>query len=138
MSDIGGIEQVTLVAELTIDLDVATVFDHQALGIFLAQTDQRIGRTFARAAATEAQALRIEQTNLLFVVQAMEHGFVVQAEQFIGGQGAGQRRDVLPAGRAFFFVFETVGGQLLQQQTTGATAIGVQPERVPTCWDMTK
>lgn len=104
------------------------MFDDQRLGVLQTQADQRIGRTLARAAATEAQFLHIEQANLLFVVEAMEHGFVVQAQQLIGGQGAAQRGDVLPTGGALFFVFQAVGGQLLQQQATGATAIGVQPE----------
>ncbi|MNY28553.1 hypothetical protein D3C86_1625360 [compost metagenome] len=77
MNDIGGVEQVALVAELAIDFDVATVFDDQCLRIFKSQTDQGIGRSFARAAATEAQFLHIEQTDLLFMVEAMKYGFVV-------------------------------------------------------------
>ncbi|MNL69172.1 hypothetical protein D3C87_1939960 [compost metagenome] len=58
----------------------------------------------------ETQSLYVEQAHLLFMVEAMEHGFVVQAQQFIGRQRAGQGGDVLPAGGAFFFIFQTVGG----------------------------
>ncbi|MNG40333.1 hypothetical protein D3C84_1288740 [compost metagenome] len=53
------------------------MFDDQCLRIFKSQTDQGIGRTFARAAAMKAQFLHIEQTDLLLVVEAMKYGFVV-------------------------------------------------------------
>lgn len=138
MGDIGRVEQIALVAKLAIDLDAAAMLDDQLLRIFQSQTDQRIARAFPGATAMEAQFLHIEQTHLFFVVQAMEHGFVVRAQQFVGGQGAGQGGDVLPTGGAIFFIFQTVGRQLLQQQATGTTAVGVQLEAVPTCCDMTK
>ena len=60
LSNIGGIEQVTLIAELAVDLDVAAVFHHQVLRVFQAQADQRVGRALARAAAIEAQGLCVE------------------------------------------------------------------------------
>ncbi|RMU63015.1 hypothetical protein ALP29_201425 [Pseudomonas syringae pv. avii] len=58
----------------------------------------------------------------------MQHGLVVQAEHFFGRQGAGQGNDVFPAGVAFFRVGDLGGGQLLQQQATGAMTVSLEPE----------
>ena len=60
------------------------------------------------------------------MVQAVQHGFVVQAEQFIDLHGVGQRLDMGPAFLALLAVLVDLGRQLLHQQTTGAGAIGGQ------------
>jgi len=58
----------------------------------------------------------------------MQDGFVVQAQQLIGAQSAGQRGEVLPAGGAILFVFQAIGGELLQQHAAGTTTVGEQLE----------
>src|SRR5690606_26039967 len=60
LGDVSGIEPVLLVAELAIDGDAAALLAEQLLGIVLAQADQRLGRTFARAAAMETDRPGIE------------------------------------------------------------------------------
>ncbi|MNJ79233.1 hypothetical protein D3C77_771820 [compost metagenome] len=55
MLDIGRIEFIALVAELAIDLDLATTLIDQRKGIVFAQADQRITGALAGATATKLQ-----------------------------------------------------------------------------------
>lgn len=97
LGDIGSVEQVALVAELAVDLDSATMLHRQVLRILKAQAHQGIARALAGAAAMETQRLRIEQAHFLFMVQAVQDGFVVQAQQLFSGQGTGQGSEAAPA-----------------------------------------
>lgn len=42
LRNVGRIKQITLIAELAIDLDLATMLDYQLLSVFLTETDQGI------------------------------------------------------------------------------------------------
>ena len=116
LGNVGGVEGVALVAELTIDHHAATLLGQQQFGIGLAEADQGTGRALTRAAAAELQRLLVEQAHVLFMVEAMQQGRVVQAEQLFGSQCVGQGQYVVPALGAFFRFGLMVRRQLLQQQ----------------------
>lgn len=95
LSDISGIEKIALIAELAVDFDTATMLDNQLLRIFQSKTDQRIGRTFPGATATEAERLHFKHPYRITVEQPVQYRFIVRAQQFLGCQGAGERGDML-------------------------------------------
>lgn len=90
LGDVGGVEQVALVAELAVDADRAFFLLEQPLAVGLPETDQGVGRTFPRATAMEDQRLRLEQAHGFLVVEAVQDGLVVQRQQLFGGQRVGQ------------------------------------------------
>lgn len=100
LGDVGGVEQVALVAELAVDGDRAFFLLEQPLAVGLPETDQGVGRTFPRATAMEDQRLRFEQAHGFLVVEAVQDGLVVQRQQLFGGQRVGQGGQVLPTGLA--------------------------------------
>ncbi len=62
------------------------------------------------------------------MIQTVQHRLAIQTQQFLGSQRISQGTQVLPAGVALLGILDAIGRQLLQQQATGATAVGVQPE----------
>ncbi|MNZ59148.1 hypothetical protein D3C78_771750 [compost metagenome] len=56
----------------------------------------------------------------------MQHGFVVQTQQFLGFHRIGQRFHMVPAFLTLLDVLLAVGRQLLHQQATGSNAVGGQ------------
>ncbi|MNN59551.1 hypothetical protein D3C81_1746750 [compost metagenome] len=93
----------------------------------LAKTDQRIAGTFARTAAFEAQRLDIEQAYGVFVIEAVQQGFV-GLSPLLRLEGVGQGNHMLPTVLALFFITLAIHRQLLQQQAASLAALGVEPE----------
>ena len=89
LGDVGGVEQVALVAELAVDGDRAFFLLEQPLAVGLPETDQGVGRTFPRATAMEDQRLRLEQAKIKTALNdRLGRGEVAQIKLKVG-----RRRD---------------------------------------------